>query len=78
MSIEIKNTAFAEIDLDEVDLEKLTPEQYARLLRAKGIVGKGDYTKERRKWVDSLDSEEIKKEVQRTAKLRKEERSKEG
>jgi hypothetical protein len=41
------------------------------LLRLKGIAGRDDYTKERRKWQDSLDAEENKKEVYQTAKGRK-------
>jgi len=52
---------FDEIDLDEIDINKLTPEQHARLLRAKGIAGKGDYTKERREWQEALSDEQIKK-----------------
>jgi hypothetical protein len=55
-------------------LDKLTPEQYARLLRAKGIAGKGNYTEQRRKWQDSLtdeDMERIDKELLQMAKERK-------
>jgi hypothetical protein len=73
MSIEINTGAFDDIDLDEVDLDKLTPEHYARLLRLKGMAGGGDYTKERRKWQGSQDIEEIKKEVFRTASQRQRE-----
>lgn len=71
MSNKTKNIDFDSIDLDDVDVDKLSIEEYARLLKAKGIAGKGDYTKDRHKWLDKISEEELDAQLRRMSEERK-------
>lgn len=66
MKIKQKN-----IDLESIDLDQLDVEDKILVLRLKGEIGKGDYTKERHKWLDKLSKEEINAELLRISKQQK-------
>lgn len=57
-----------EIDLDDIDIESLSVEDKILVLRLKGEIGTGDYSQDRRKWLDNLSDEEIEEKLLRISK----------
>jgi hypothetical protein len=61
------------IDLDAIDLDSLSIEDKIMVLRLKGEIGHGDYTRDRHKWLDKIPKEEVYRDVLEMSKKPKEE-----
>jgi hypothetical protein len=59
------------IDLDEIDLDSLSTEDRIMVLRMKGEIGHGDYTRDRHKWLDKIPKEEMRRELLKMIEERK-------
>jgi hypothetical protein len=59
------------IDLDEIDLDSLSTEDRIMVLRMKGEIGHGDYTRDRHKWLDDIPEEEVDRELLKMTEERK-------
>jgi hypothetical protein len=66
------------IDLDEIDLDSLSIEDKIMVLRLKGEIGHGDYTKDRHKWLDKIPEEEVDRALLEMSKKPKGEWGKQG
>jgi hypothetical protein len=60
-----------DIDLDEIDLDSLSTEDRIMVLRMKGEIGHGDYTRDRHKWLDKIPKEEMRRELLKMTEERK-------